>query len=402
MRETSASMGISDLRFLIVEDHDFQRMTLAALLSGLGAKEVLQAAHGRAALDMVDRPGGDIDVIVSDLDMPDMDGMEFIRHIGESGIAASVILASALDRQLVSSVEMMTRAYGVRLLGAIEKPITSTALEALLAHYSRSETPRPDARVQPRLNEILQGLANHEFEPFFQPVIDLRTGEVRAAEALARWRRTNDVQSPATFLKQLEDGERVDDLTWEILDRAAKCCRAWHDRGFSVPVCVNLSLEALSDVTMGERIAFATASHGLKPSDVVLEVTESALASNLGAALETLSRLRLRGFGLAIDDFGTGYSSLQQLSRIPFTELKIDQSFVHGAAGNDSRRVILKSSLEMARDLGIVAVAEGVESQADWDLLVDSGCDLAQGYFVARPMAYGAFVDWMGARPSRA
>src|SRR5204863_1293420 len=133
------------------------------------------------------------------------------------------ILASALDRQLVSSVEMMTRAYGVRLLGTIEKPITPAALEALVARYSRSETPRPDALAHPRLNEILQGLANHEFEPFFQPVIDLRTGEVRAAEALARWRRPNDVQSPATFLKQLEDGERVDDLTWVILDRAAKC-----------------------------------------------------------------------------------------------------------------------------------------------------------------------------------
>ena len=133
----------------------------------------------------------------------------------------------------------------------------------------------------------------------------------------------------------------------------------------------------------------------IDPQHVILEVTESAAASHVGSALENLSRLRMKGFGLSIDDFGTGYSSMQQLSRIAFSELKIDQTFVRNASRQESSKVILESSLDMARRLSIVAVAEGVETQPEWELLRDLHCDLAQGYFVARPMDAGAFYGWV-------
>jgi EAL domain-containing protein (putative c-di-GMP-specific phosphodiesterase class I) len=126
-----------------------------------------------------------------------------------------------------------------------------------------------------------------------------------------------------------------------------------------------------------------------------LEITESAATTDVGAALENLTRLRMRGFGLSIDDYGTGYSSMQQLTRIPFTELKIDRTFVMNALTQESAKVILKSSLQLARDLNIVAVAEGVETHAQWDLLAELGCDLAQGYFIAKPMNAIAYMEWL-------
>jgi EAL domain-containing protein (putative c-di-GMP-specific phosphodiesterase class I) len=128
---------------------------------------------------------------------------------------------------------------------------------------------------------------------------------------------------------------------------------------------------------------------------MILEITESAAMTDVGRVLENLTRLRMKGFGLSIDDYGTGYSSMQQLTRIPFTELKIDQSFVMHAAHQESSRMILESSLDMARKLGITSVAEGAETQEDWNLLRECGCDLAQGFYIARPMEADAFPDWV-------
>jgi EAL domain-containing protein (putative c-di-GMP-specific phosphodiesterase class I) len=128
---------------------------------------------------------------------------------------------------------------------------------------------------------------------------------------------------------------------------------------------------------------------------MVLEITESAAMTNVGQVLENLTRLRMKGFGLSIDDYGTGYSSMQQLMRVPFTELKIDQSFVSHASRQESSRLILESSLDMARKLNITSVAEGAETQEDWNLLRECSCDLAQGFFIAEPMEAGVFPDWV-------
>src|SRR5205085_5033229 len=143
------------------------------------------------------------------------------------------------------------------------------------------------------------------------------------------------------------------------------------------------------------RVSEIVRGHNVEPSKICLEITETAASTDVGAALENLSRLRMKGFGLSIDDYGTGYSTMQQVTRIPFTELKIDRSFVTNSATNEAARVILSSSVEMARKLKIKAVAEGVETQQDWDILQELGCDLAQGYFIARPMERSAYVNWI-------
>jgi EAL domain-containing protein (putative c-di-GMP-specific phosphodiesterase class I) len=139
----------------------------------------------------------------------------------------------------------------------------------------------------------------------------------------------------------------------------------------------------------------AVFNQDLDPAKITFEVTESAMAADMGKALENFSRLRMKGFGLSIDDYGTGYSSMQQLTQFPFTELKIERTFVKGAASQPSCRAVLESSLEMARKMKITAVAEGIETQAEWDLLMALGCEMAQGYFIARPMEMNDFVQWL-------
>ena len=396
-------MPIAELRFLAVEDHEFQRGVLLKMLAGLGATKVFGAADGRAALNIITARNPPVDIIISDLDMPGMDGMEFIRHLGEARVPVSIILASVLESPLLASIETMTRAYGVRILGVIEKPVTPAKLEALIKLH-QPEQPDPNrpgigkvtAGPSFTLEEIVAGLKNDEFEPFFQPKVDLATGQVKSAEALARWRHPREgMVAPSAFIETLEENGQLDALTRIILRRSAAFCRQWRAASaLDVTVSVNLSIKSLADVQLAERVTELVRSENLEPRHMILEVAEAAATTNVGHVLENLSRLRMKGFGLSIDDYGTGYSSLQQLTRIALTELKIDRSIVANAARQKSARAILESSLDMARKLNIPSVAAGVETQQDLVLLRQLCCQLAQGYFIAKPMAAGTLLEW--------
>jgi EAL domain-containing protein (putative c-di-GMP-specific phosphodiesterase class I)/DNA-binding NarL/FixJ family response regulator len=392
-------LHIADWTFLVVEDNAFERELLVSVLRTAGARCVLTANDGRMALDILTTTAPSVDVIVTDLAMPIMDGLELMRRAGQAGYRGSVLIASALDQSLLASADAMSNAYGINLLGALSKPLTQPLLEAALAGHGAAK-PKLHTRslVQYAFtpDEIVRGLEQDEFEPFFQPKVELATTQVVGAEALARWRHpTRGIVLPGAFIRTLEDAARIDHLTWVMLRKAIIFCGTLNAMGMESTVAVNLSLKSLNNTELAGRVNAIVERHNLDPSKVCLEITESAATTNVGAALENLTRLRMRGFGLSIDDFGTGYSSMQQLTRIPFTELKIDRSFVNNAVTREPARVMLTSSLNIARQLHLKAVAEGVETQQEWDMLRELGCDLAQGYFIAKPMDAGAYVTWL-------
>jgi len=182
-------MDITDLRFLVAEDDDFQRRWLAIMLTNLGVKSIVEAADGIAALKVLQDKNTPIDISVIDLNMPGMDGIELIRHIAKENHPGSIILASALDRSLLFSVETMSKAYGVDLLGTIEKPATPEGLLALLKAYQPRTDKHDDSAKLPSFTfaDIHRGLLNREFEPRFQPKVDLTNGQVKGAEAFTRW-----------------------------------------------------------------------------------------------------------------------------------------------------------------------------------------------------------------------
>ena len=389
-------MLCANLRFLIAEDHAFQRCEWLRILEGMGAQTVHQAADGNGALSIVRDPSRPVDIIISDLDMEGMDGMEFVRHLGESGAPISIILASALERKLLASIATMAEAYGIRLLGVLEKPLTPRKLLPLIQLH-RPAVPEPVAarELEFTLEELGRGLREDEFEPYFQPKIHLATGKVKGAEALARWRHPRlGILAPARFIHTMESGGLIDEISWLMLRKSAASCHAWRASGIDATVSVNLSVLSLGDVDIAERVTELVKSQGLEPAQMILEVTESSATHEVGKALENLARLRMKGFGLSIDDYGTGYSSMQQLARIAFTELKIDRSFVAKATKDSTARVILKSSVKMAKQLNMNSVAEGVETRADFDLVCRLHCDMAQGYFIAKPMPYNDFLAW--------
>ena len=398
-------MRTNELNLLVIEDDDFQRQMLISMLHSLGATSISGAGNGKQALEIIREVNSKpLDIALCDLNMPEMDGMEFLRHLGQEHHNIAVIITSAVDSKLLASVGKMTKLYGIKLLGAIEKPIMPEQLRTLFAKYddSGSKWQQPVAEKSFTLNDILQGIHSNQFEPFFQPKVDLKTGQLVGAEALARWvHPEHGVISPYFFIPQLEESGNIDGLTFLILEKSAAACRLFHDRGFTLTISVNLSLVSLDDSAMANKVTQVVNKAGIEPQYIVLEITESAAMTNAAHALENLARLCMNGFSLSIDDYGTGYSSLQQLTRIAFRELKIDQSFVKDCADNEALRIVIESSIDMAHKLQVKSVAEGVETQQDWDTLKNMGCDTAQGYFIAKPMSEMAFGDFMANHQDR-
>lgn len=393
-------MKTNETNIMVIEDDNIQRLVIVKMLRSLGVTSVLDTGNGKRALEMLhmpkDRP---VDIAICDLKMPEMDGMEFLRHLGQEQHNISVIIISALDSKLLASVGKMALAYGIKLLGIIEKPILIGQLKTLISKCESLDNAQQRliaAAPSFSLEEVLLGIRAKQFEPFFQPKIDLKSGRVTSVEALARWIHPEQgVINPYTFIPLLEQSGDIDELTFILLEKAAGACRMFHDKGYALSVSVNLSIVSLTDTAMADLITQAVRKAGGDPRDIILEITETAAMTDVAHALENLARLCMNGFALSIDDYGTGYASIQQLMRVPFSELKIDQSFVNGFYDNKVLRIVVESSIDMAHRLQVRSVAEGVETQQDLDTLKSMGCDMAQGNFIAPPMDLKSFVDYM-------
>jgi EAL domain-containing protein (putative c-di-GMP-specific phosphodiesterase class I) len=227
-------------------------------------------------------------------------------------------------------------------------------------------------------------------------------GRVCGVEALARWTHPLlGAIGPDRFIEVAEREGLIHELTMSVLRQAFGDAERWRAGGLDLTLAVNLSPRLLEDPSLVRELSQLLDDHGLDARQVVLEITESSVVDCMGVSLGVLARLRLRGFRLSIDDYGTGFSSMQQLARIPFTELKIDRAFVHGAARRTNLRVILQSALDMSRQLGLVTVAEGIETLPDWQLVRDSGCGVGQGFLISRAMPAGELPAWIAAHEGR-
>ena len=378
-------MTLSTLRVLVVEDHGFQRRVALRLLADCGIEGALEAVDGESALAVLEQQPQPPDVVLVDLDMPGMDGIEFIGHVAQRRLARAVALVSALDPALLNAVQTMARAYGLYVLGSVEKPLTGDKLQAVLAKYEeRQAEAGEDEAVDVDADELRAALAAGELVPWFQPQVEFGNGKVIGVEALLRWLRPDGrVVMPRHFIPLVEREGMADAVTESVLVQSCEWKRRWGQAGLHLRLSVNVSPVTLHDPAAADRYQRIVQEHGVDPADVVLEITESLVLADAARGLGVLARLRMKGFGLSIDDFGTGYSSLAQLSQVPFTELKVDRGFVTDVHAQPRKRAVVEASLDLARKLGLETVAEGVETTEDWQTLAELGCEAAQGYLVS-------------------
>jgi diguanylate cyclase (GGDEF)-like protein len=237
------------------------------------------------------------------------------------------------------------------------------------------------------VGELREAIARGELVLHYQPKFDLRTGELSSAEALVRWHHPSRGEiPPGDFIPLAEHTGLIHPLSLHVLDQALAQCRAWRDEGFDIGVAVNVSPHNLVGGALPGDVARLLAKWGVPAGSLRIEITESTVMGDPVRARQVLEQLQAMGVALAVDDFGTGHSSLAYLKRLPVDELKIDRSFVMNMASDDNDAVIVRSTIDLAHNLGLRVVAEGVECEDAARTLAELGCDLAQGYYFSRPL----------------
>lgn len=385
------------MRVLLVDDEPFALKLLTRQLASLGLDEVIACEQAEAALALLGSGNPGFGLILCDLQMPGMDGVEFIRQLARIGYAGGLVLVSGEDERILQTADKLSKAHRLRVLGSLHKPVSIEQLRQVLRNHPMRSVADPDACRQAYApEELRRAIAEGRLVNHYQPKVAVPSGEVVGVETLVRWHYTDDaLVFPDQFIATAEEHGLIDDLTRTVLRAALRQARLWLDAGLNLRVAVNVSMDNLDSLEFPDFVVDALREAGVPPENLVLEVTESRLMRNPLALLDIVARLRLKHIGLSIDDFGTGHSSLVQLRDIPFDELKVDRGFVHGAGRDASLRAIFEANMGMARQLGMKTVAEGVEDHDDWVFLRDAGCDLAQGYFIAKPMPASELAPWI-------
>ncbi|MDH3638689.1 MAG: EAL domain-containing response regulator [Gammaproteobacteria bacterium] len=350
----------------------------------------------------------DVALIVIDLMMPGVDGIEVLRYLAAQNCAAALVLISAVDQRVLQTAMQLAKAQGLWTIKSLTKPFPPAELETVLSQALPTVTNRrvrpaiehtdvaPEVRHELSQMDLQRALDKDEIVVFYQPKINIVTRALGSLEALVRWEHPREgILEPGHFIPLAEQSGLIETVTERVMEKAFAQIAEWQNQGLRLYVAINVSASSLNRIDLPDRIAELVSVYNVAPEQIIIEVTESWLTDDAVTALDILTRMRLKGFGLAIDDFGTGYSTMEQLKEIPFSELKLDRAFVHGATDHNEARVIAGSSVSLGQELNLQVVAEGVETEEDWDLVSALGCDMAQGYFIAPPMRGGDFLEWL-------
>ncbi|PCI51228.1 MAG: hypothetical protein COB49_02560 [Alphaproteobacteria bacterium] len=339
----------------------------------------------------------DINIIVLDLFMPATDGIELLRFLYKNKSKASIVFMSGKDKSVLRSAKKLAQEQKMTVLGILQKPFRAEELEKLLLSYvQHSHIQNYDMNEFPSLEELRQALENKDMFLVYQPQINLVSRKVIGVEALIRWKHPVGGEVPASyFIPFAEENDLINDITSFTTKTAIRQMCIWDNNGFDLQMSINFSPKVLDNLDLPEKLAAYVIEMGADISKITIEVTETALMSDVTRYMDILARLRMKGFHLAVDDFGTGHSSLQQLVRAPFSELKIDQMFVRNMDRDQECRTIVEISILLAHKLGMHVVAEGIENENIWNILRDLGCDEGQGYWMSKPMTATGIDRWM-------
>lgn len=375
------------MRVLIFDDDDAIGRLVAriATMSGMDAMAVTDA--GAFSESLRDDPP---QIVVLDLQLGGTDGVEQMRLLADRQYTGTLVLMSGYDARVLGTARAVGKSLGLKVECVLEKPLRVTELEEVFEHLR-------SAGESLSIERLLTGIANDELLLNFQPVVTRNPRTLRKLEALVRWEHPDLGRIPPNdFLPMAESNvAAMDALTNWVIVAAVEAYQVLVELGTGVPIAVNISPQNLHDLTLPDRLEQKLRAGQMPPGHLCLEITESAVFKDVSRTMDILSRMRLKGMQLSIDDFGTGYSSLKMLRQMPFSEIKIDQSFVGDVTTSRDSRAIVKSIIDLAANMEMGCVAEGVETEATADLLEQLGVRDLQGYLIARPMLIEEVSAWL-------
>jgi EAL domain-containing protein (putative c-di-GMP-specific phosphodiesterase class I)/CheY-like chemotaxis protein len=382
-------------KILVIDDEQDIGDFIAAAAGGLGLECV--TATDAALLRTLLTP--DVSLILLDLMMPEMDGIEALRLLSELECKAGIVLMSGISKRVLETAEKLANTLGLYVVGHLVKPFQLQVLEAVLENHQVAAPTLPDPAASAPIPDqhLAAALRRNEFILYYQPQIDLKSGAVVGIEALARWQHPErGLILPDNFIGRMEELGLIDDLGLLVADLALSQLKQFTAVNHAaLRLAINASAHSLRDLKLPDTFASLLKKHGVDAASMILEITESGLLNELSHTLDVLTRLRVKGIQLSIDDFGTGYAMMQRLVNVPANELKIDRSFVMNMNVNSSDRVMVEKSIEIGHALGMTVVAEGVETEMQLELLRGLGCDSVQGFLISRPLPPDELLRWL-------
>ena len=383
-------------KVLLVDDDPTQLVVLSGYFMGLGCDEILEACSAKKALEIVRENKDEISLIVSDLMMPDMDGIEMLRALKQEGFNGSIALISSLEQKLIDSARKLGELHQLKIIGTCRKPLTKQSLDDIFHGINFAERTNYKAEnTSTDLSAVLAGFEANQFIPYYQPKVDVLSGRIVGVEALVRWEHPEKgLIQPADFLPTLEENNLIPELTFLMFRKALTDMKNWQKSDIHIKVAVNVSATEIADLTFPDEIQILLHEFNIEARKIVIEVTENEVIESNAISMEVLTRLRLMGIDIAIDDFGTGYSNLKTLKDFPYTELKIDQAFIRGMTKDSFSQETVRVAVTLGRQLNMRLLAEGVETTDEWEFVKQRGIDEVQGYYIARPMPADAFASF--------
>jgi EAL domain-containing protein (putative c-di-GMP-specific phosphodiesterase class I)/CheY-like chemotaxis protein len=383
-------------KVLVIDDD----IIVCELVSALAGTMGLNCDTTKDPANFLERVTPETSLILLDLMMPGMDGIEVLRMLGERQCKARILLMSGMDKRVLETAERLAHSLGLAVVGHLQKPFPLPELRRVLESIAAMEAPEM-VKIIPAFEvsdeEIRNAVKHGEFLNYYQPQISLKTGDVMGVEALARWRHPErGMTLPENFLARLEALDLMDALCWSTAELALAEAKQFARRnGELLRISINVSMRSLNDLELPDALVSLARKYDYPVELIAVEVTESGLMKNISNTLDVLTRLRMKNFQLSIDDFGSGYAMMRQLQHVPATELKIDKSIVEKMHLNDSDRVMVEKIIEMGHELKLSVVAEGVMTQEQFKLLRAKGCDGAQGYLFSYPLPAESMKRWL-------
>ncbi len=381
---------------LIMDDDPILCAVAESFFQTRGATKIWTAEDGKQALDLLYDRSQEFDFILTDLNMPKLDGVQFFRYMKKCKYDGPFAILSGEDQAVLRTAERLARSHDLNLVGALSKPFNPNELEGLLAALKpRSANGGASTNIRVTPNDVEAAIEAGQIVPYYQPKVDVPGGETKSAECLARWIHPKlGLIPPDVFIPIAEEYGLILKLTDAMLTRMIEDALVWDRYGIKVSYALNLSATILEDLDFPDHVANMIDSAGLQRTRFTFEITESQILHNKAAALEVVTRLRLLGFSISIDDFGTGYSNLENLREFPFSELKIDRSFIQNADTDPFAKTCVETSVSLGKNLGLKIVAEGVETAGHLKLAAKAGVDQIQGYYFSKPLPPEGFMRW--------
>ncbi|OCH17339.1 hypothetical protein A6E05_13690 [Aliivibrio sp. 1S165] len=385
---------MNELKILIIDDDKLQANMLKSLIVEQCGSDAECVYSGSEAIELINK--NVFDLIFCDIRMPNMDGVELLIRINNTDFNGGIVIVSALDTSLISIVSDLCHSLQFLLIDALEKPIKNEKIKEIIQTVNEINLEKHDINkakdIKFSIEDIIEAIDNGEMINYYQPQVDFKTEKIISVETLVRWQHpTYGLLTPYYFLDTCKKQGILDKLFNIVFDNVIS---DYLSGELKYKVSINITYDSLCKKGFSDEFINKCKENNLDTSLFMLELTEGDAYNSSINFLENISRLRIHKVGVSIDDFGTGHSSLDKLSRLPFTEMKLDRSFITNCLRDRFKQIIIEFSVELAKELNISIVAEGVENKETWEYLKSMDFDICQGFYSGRPISIDMLTDY--------